>query len=176
MTSKTTRTCLGITWCLMISVAPGGGEECKTTATLILIFSLIFHPKTWRPFLTSQEVGHGLENISLLWSPFALQSNTPTPFYSSKTLDSIFMFSIGEQSPVFFFFFVTQWHQFHMKMLPMWGFQSIQIKTRSCPGPGPLAQVSGDFYSLTGGSTPLFSLEAVTEDTTVVLLLIRTWE
>ena len=76
----------------------------------------------------------------------------------------------------FFFFFVTQWHQFHMKMLPMWGFQSIQIKTRSCPGPGPLAQVSGDFYSLTGGSTPLFSLEAVTEDTTVVLLLIRTWE
>ena len=72
---------------------------------------------------------------------------------------------------------VTQWHQFHMKMLAMWGFQSIQIKTRSCPEPGPLGQVSGDFYSLTGGSTPLFSLEAVTEDTTVVLLLlIRTWE
>ena len=106
MTSKTTRTCLGITWCLMILVAPGGGEECKTTATLILIFSLIFHPKTWRPFLTSQEVGHGLESISLLWSPFALQSNKPTPFYSSKTLVSIFIFGIGEQSPGF----LCVWH------------------------------------------------------------------
>ena len=102
MTSKTARTCLGITWCLMISVAPGGGEECKTTATPILIFSLIFHPKTLRPLLTSQEVWHGLESISLLRSPFALQSNNPTPFYSSKTHLHIHMWHRWTE-PVFFF-------------------------------------------------------------------------
>ena len=87
---------------LVISVAPGGGEEYKTTATLILLFSLIFHPKTLRPLLTSQEVGHGLESISLLWSRFALQSNKPTPFYFSKILVFIFIFGISEQSPGYF--------------------------------------------------------------------------
>ena len=53
---------------LMISMPPGG-EKCKTASTLILTFSPIFHPKTVRPLPTSQEGGHSLESISLLWSP-----------------------------------------------------------------------------------------------------------
>lgn len=86
---------------LMIPVTPR--EECQSTSTLILIFSPISHPKTVRPLPTSQEgKGHGLESVSLLW-PCLPVINKATLFYSFKALSplKLFLFSIGEQRPVF---------------------------------------------------------------------------
>lgn len=61
---------------------PLGGEECKTTSALILIFSPVFQPKAMSPLPVSQEGGHSPESARVLWSPFAgrvMKILPPTP-------------------------------------------------------------------------------------------------
>ena len=52
----------------MISMPPGG-EECKTTSALILIFSPIFYPKVIRPPPICQEGGTALEVVACCCPP-----------------------------------------------------------------------------------------------------------
>ena len=52
----------------MISMPPGG-EECKTTSALILIFSPIFYPKVIRPLPICQEGGTALEVVACCCPP-----------------------------------------------------------------------------------------------------------
>lgn len=77
-----------LTPAVMIPMAPGGEEECKSTSAPILTYSPIFHPKTIRPLLASQswEGEYSLESSSLLCPSFAWQSIKATPFYCSKAL------------------------------------------------------------------------------------------
>ena len=123
---------------VMISMLPGGGEgggeECKTTSALILIFSPVFQPKTVRHLPTSQEGGHSLESASLLWSPFAWQSNEDTPSYSFKILSPC-LYSALVNRGRFFGNMLSTWPRQSPRKRTSKGVQSDRVPCKADPEP-----------------------------------------
>ena len=85
----------------MISVSLRGRQNASLQQPPILVYSPIFHSETKRPLPISQEEGHSLEDLSLLWPPLSGKViQLLTLFYSSEALSRHFYPALVSRGPV----------------------------------------------------------------------------